>query len=339
MKRTSVAQGLSPARRPLGTLVRVVTASLVVAAAHHVDAQDSTQVSRYTSTTELVSLNVSVTDQSSRCFNRFPPYWSAGWDGCPVTDLAQGTFDVLEDGVRQHVEVFHRSNLPIAVSLLIDTRSSVDARTRDVQDAAIGLVRKLRAADLAEVVGFEKEKEVHEQLTSDRATLERAIRRTSSRGQRPNQSPLQLLQKRLESVPTAIPRQIRRHAIVFLTDGEDTSRFGGVETTLKLARRSDAAIYTIAVMPQQPLDALQEFVSSLRQVATSTGGRAFFPDDWRSLGALYSQIYDEISQQYTIGYVSNNARRDGAWRSIAVRVVRPETSARTRQGYFAPSEP
>jgi Ca-activated chloride channel homolog len=339
MKRTSVARGFSPARQPVGTLVRVVTASLVVAAAHHVGAQDSTQVSRFTSTTELVSLNVSVTDQSSRCFNRFPPYWSAGWDGCPVTDLAEGTFEVLEDGVKQRIEVFHRSNVPIAVSLLIDTRSSVDARTRDVQDAAMGLVRKLRAADLAEVVGFEKEKEVHAQLTSDRATLERAIRRTSSRGQRPNQNPLQLLQKRLEPVPTASTRHIRRHAIVFLTDGEDTSRFGGVEKTLQLARRSDAAIYTIAVMPQQPLDALQEFISSLRQVATSTGGRAFFPDDWRSLAALYSQIYDEISQQYTIGYVSNNARRDGAWRSLTVRVVRPETSARTRQGYFAPSEP
>ena len=316
----------------------IVAAALVVAAAHHLGAQDSPQVSRFTSSAELVSLNVSVTDQSSRCFNRFPPYWAGGWDGCPVTDLSEADFDVLEDGVTQHIDVFHRSHVPIAVSLLIDTRSSVDARTKDVHDAAIGLVRKLRPTDLADVVGFEKDKEVSQSLTSDRSTLERAIRRMSSRGMAPNQNPLHLLQRKLESAPAAAERAIRRRAIVFLTDG-DISRLANVVATLNLAKRSDAAIYTIAFIPETPLDVSQELTSSLRQLATLTGGRAFFPDDWRSLASVYSQIYDEMSQQYTIGYTSTNTRRDGGWRAIAVRVNRPETSARTKQGYLAPSEP
>jgi VWFA-related protein len=72
-------------------------------------------------------------------------------------------------------------------------------------------------------------------------------------------------------------------------------------------------------------------------LTTDTGGRAFFPSDVKSLASVYGQIYDELSSQYTIGYTSKNPRRDGAWRRIVVRLGRPNTQARTKQGYFAPT--
>jgi hypothetical protein len=62
-----------------------------------------------------------------------------------------------------------------------------------------------------------------------------------------------------------------------------------------------------------------------------------FPNDAKSLSGVYSQIYDELSSQYTIGYTSKNTRRDGAWRRLVVRVDRPNLSTRTKQGYFAPA--
>jgi Ca-activated chloride channel family protein len=71
-------------------------------------------------------------------------------------------------------------------------------------------------------------------------------------------------------------------------------------------------------------------------LATDTGGRAFFPTEAKSLASIYGQIYDELSSQYTIGYVPKNARRDGRWRHLVVRVNRPNVAARTKQGYFAP---
>ena len=107
---------------------------------------------------------------------------------------------------------------------------------------------------------------------------------------------------------------------------------------LDVARRVPAVIYTIAMADEAGLDASSETAASLRHLATITGGRAFFPHDVRSLPSLYSQIYDEISQQYMIGYTSTNAGRDGNWRTIEVRINRPDTGIRTRQGYFAPSD-
>ncbi len=294
------------------------------------------EIARFASATEIVSLNITVTDQSRQCFTRYPAYWSAGWDGCPVPDLAKAAFEVLEDGVAQRVELFHRSDVPIALSLLIDARSAADARTRDIQDAAIALVRKLRATDMADVAGFVRGGEVHQPFTADRGTLERAIRRTAPFKQAPVHDALHLLRRRLEAAPAEGAYPIRRDAIVFLTDGGDASPSMRFEETLNLAKRSHAAIYVIALTGEGQLEGNREFTSALRQLATVTGGRAFFPQDVRSLASMYTQIYDEISAQYTLGYTPANQRRDGQWRTIMVRVSRADAGVRTRLGYFAP---
>jgi len=75
----------------------------------------------------------------------------------------------------------------------------------------------------------------------------------------------------------------------------------------------------------------------LRQFSQETGGRAFFPLQVGDLSGIYGQISDELSSQYTVGYTSRNPRRDGAWRRIVIRVNRPNVTARTKQGYFAPT--
>ena len=74
----------------------------------------------------------------------------------------------------------------------------------------------------------------------------------------------------------------------------------------------------------------------LRQLAQETGGRAFFPERIEELPAIYRQISDELSSQYSVGYISANPLRNGQWRRVVVRVDRDAVSARTKQGYYAP---
>ena len=78
-----------------------------------------------------------------------------------------------------------------------------------------------------------------------------------------------------------------------------------------------------------------EFV--LRQLAQETGGRAFFAQRAEELASVYGQIAEELSSQYTIGYAPKNTARDGSWRRILVQVDRPNATARTRRGYYAPA--
>jgi Ca-activated chloride channel family protein len=111
------------------------------------------------------------------------------------------------------------------------------------------------------------------------------------------------------------------------------------EEVLELAKRSEVAIYTIAIRGRDSGGSRgfneAEFV--LKQFAQETGGRAFFPASVNELEGIYTQIGDELASQYTLAYESRNPRRDGRWRRIVVRTTRPNTVARTKQGYYGPT--
>jgi Ca-activated chloride channel family protein len=242
--------------------------------------------------------------------------------------------------VKQDLTLFNRSNLPVALSLLIDTSSSMEDRMSTAQDAAIGFVRKLRPTDLGEVIGFDSRAEVLQKFTSNPVELEQAIRKTVAGGSTSMNNALYISLKGLKKIPIRQEDEIRRQAIILLSDGEDTSSLVTFEDVLDLARRSETAIYAIGLMEENAggqSKGFREATYALRQLTNDTGGRAFFPSDVKSLASVYGQIYDELSSQYTIGYTSKNPRRDGAWRRLVVRVARPNAQARTKQGYFAPT--
>jgi Ca-activated chloride channel family protein len=274
---------------------------------------------------ELVSMNVTVTDAANRY----------------ITDLEENDFQVYEDGVKQDVTLFNRTNLPIALALLLDTSASMEARLPIAQEAAIGFARRLRPQDLAEVIDFDSRVVILAPFTSKAPELEQAIRRTSAGGSTSMYNAIYIALKDLKKIVATSTDEIRRQAIVVLSDGEDTSSLLPFEEVLDLAKRSETAIYAIGLRSNEGGSfgnkGFKEAEFVLRQLTQETGGRAFFPTQATELNTIYSQIADELSSQYTVGYTSKNARRDGAWRRIVVRVARPSVVARTKQGYFAPS--
>ena len=276
------------------------------------------------SSVELVSLNVTAIEGT-----RY------------ITDLQRDDFNVFEDGVKQDVTFFNRTNLPIALSLLMDTSASMEAKLQTAQDAAVGFAKRLRPQDLAEVVDFDSRVSVLQNFTANSADLEQAIRKTSAGGSTSLYNAVYIALKDLKKVVAKNVEEIRRQAIVLLSDGEDTSSLLPFEEVLELAKRSETAIFTIGLRasegPSTGSKGFKEAEFVLRQLSQETGGRAFFPTQATDLAGIYSQISDELSSQYTIGYTPRNPRRDGAWRRIVVRVTRPGVLARTKLGYFAPT--
>lgn len=286
--------------------------------------QRNPQRPSFSTAVDVVSLNVTVTDSALQY----------------VTDLEQTDFEVYEDGVKQNVTFFSRTNLPIALSLLVDTSASMENRLPIAQEAAIGFARRLRQQDLAEVVDFDSRVVILQAFTNQALELEQAIRRTSAGGSTSMYNAIYIALKDLKKVVATNVEEIRRQAIVVLSDGEDTSSLLPFEEVLDLAKRSETAIYAIGLRSGEGSSASKGFKEAefvLRQLTQQTGGRAFFPNQVTELAAIYRQISDELSSQYTLGYSSGNARRDGTWRRVVVRVARASTAARTKQGYFAPS--
>ena len=283
-------------------------------------AQEKPQVFR--AGVELVSLNVTVTDSQGRY----------------VTDLEQTDFSVFEDGAKQELSFFNRTNLPIALSLLIDSSASMEQRMEHAQEAAIGFARRIRPQDLAQVVDFDSRVEIKLGFTNKADELETAIRSTSAGGSTALHNAVYISLKELAKVKAKNPDEIRRQAIVVLSDGEDTSSLVSFEEVLDLAKRSETAIYTIGLQPRETsaLRGFREAEFVLRQLAQETGGRAFFAQKIEDLKDVYAQIADELSSQYSMGYASKNAKRDGAFRRLVVQVSRPNTTARTKRGYYGP---
>jgi Ca-activated chloride channel family protein len=171
--------------------------------------------------------------------------------------------------------------------------------------------------------------------------LEHAIRQTAAGGSTALYDALYIALKELSKVrPEERTGEPRRRAIVVLTDGEDTSSLIGFDEVLDFAARSDTAIYAIGLTARTLPDTRgsQDAQFVLRRFADQTGGRAFFPADVKDLQSIYREIKAELSSQYSLAYESNNGRRDGQFRRVAVRVDRTGAQARTRPGYYAPAK-
>jgi Ca-activated chloride channel family protein len=208
-------------------LCLVMAAGVVVLGAQQKPAPTPPQVFR--AGVELVSLNVTVTDSAGRY----------------VTDLGEADFSVFEDGAKQDLSFFNRNNLPIALSLLIDSSASMEQRMEHAQEAAIGFARKIREQDLAQVVDFDSRVEIKLGFTNKTDELEAAIRTTSPGGSTALHNAVYISLKELAKIKAKNTDEVRRQAIVVLSDGEDTSSLVSFEEVLELAKRSETAIYTI----------------------------------------------------------------------------------------------
>jgi Ca-activated chloride channel family protein len=271
---------------------------------------------------EIVSLNVTVSDATNRY----------------VTDLEPSEFSIFEDGVKQEVSFFSRRQQPIALSLLLDSSASMEDKLPTLQTAASNFVRRLKPNDIAQVIDFDSKVEIRQGFTGNQTELESAIGRMSSGGSTSLHNAIYIALKELRKVRAVSEEDVRRQALIVFSDGEDTSSLISFDEVLDLAKRSETAVYTIALRgfdTQSRGFREAEFV--MRQLAQETGGRSFFPARVEDLSDVYAQIADELASQYTIGYTSKNAKRDGAWRRLVVQVARANISPRTKRGYYAPT--
>ncbi|MGE0130762.1 MAG: VWA domain-containing protein [Blastocatellales bacterium] len=85
------------------------------------------------------------------------------------------------------------------------------------------------------------------------------------------------------------------------------------------------------------MSAVQAKLDGLNALATDTGGTLFKNSNDLNLGL--QRVLDANEVYYVLAYEPLVSRRDGRFHKIEVRIAdRPELKARTRKGYFAPSE-
>ena len=268
---------------------------------------------------DLISLNVTVTDFR----NRF------------ITDLTRDDFRVFEDGVHQELDVFSQEDLPLRMILLLDSSASMEEKMGFAQQAAVRFVGQMKDDDLTEVVEFGSKAHIIQPFTANAEELSKAILRTQAGGTTSLYNALYIALKDLSRRRS----DIRRQAIVVLSDGEDTSSLVSFDQVLELTKDTDVTIYTISLRREgaRKGEYFSEAEHVLKKLAEETGGQWFFPDHIDELKSVYARIAKELKSQYSMGFFSNNTRRDGSWRRVVVQTTSEEgLLVRTKLGYYAP---
>jgi VWFA-related protein len=279
--------------------------------------------------TELGVLQVSVIDQAGRY----------------VPGLQMEDFAIREEGVRQATTVFSTSAAPLDTMLLLDTSGSMHERMDAARRAARDFVGAQRPGDRAALVTFNERVRIAQALTGDVNALTSAIDEAPAAGGTALYEAIYIALRELAR-ERRDAADIRRQALIVLTDGDDTSSRGiGRDEALAEAQRSAVTIFTILPASEPPRagaapperNAGAEF--SLRTLAEHTGGRAFLPSRADDLGGTYMHIAEELSHQYWLGYVPASSP-SGGFRRVSVRVLTdPTLRARTRTGYSAAARP
>lgn len=275
---------------------------------------------------DLVALSVTVTDPQQKY----------------VAGLSSHDFQVFEDGVLQEVSFFSASQTPLDLAILLDTSASMGDKLALAQNAALGLAHMLHAHDRAAVIDLKDRVDILQPFTPEMEKLDAAIRGTRASGGTALYNAIYVALKQFSALGRK-ESDVRRQAIVVLSDGDDTASLLSFDDVLDVARRTGVAIYTVSLKSKYAMLRAQSgrayFSQSdyaMRTLAQETGARGFFPTDALELPAIYSAIGEELATQYAIGYAPRNARPDGRFRKVIVRVLnRPEARPRTRTGYFA----
>jgi Ca-activated chloride channel homolog len=272
---------------------------------------------------DLVHFGIVVTDRS----------------GAPVLGLKAEDFEILEDGKKQTVKFFAGGEPESAPALhlgfMIDNSGSMVEDIKDVQTAAIKFLNTVDNVIDVTLTDFDTEVRVARFGQDDYPRMIERIRMRKPDGYTALYDALGVY---LHGVFSISGDKI----LVLYTDGGDTRSAMTQGELLELLKASDVTLYSIGYLQHQG-SGRHEQQQVLTRLATATGGQAFFPTSLKDLEGMYDKILREISGRYSIGYVSTNAKLDGAWRDVKVRLAdRPEfknARIRTRSGYYAPYKP
>ncbi len=252
-----------------------------------------------------------------------------------VIDLKQENFEIIEDGVRQKVQFFSNETgedaQPLTVVLLIDTSGSVKDKLGFLQEAASEFLSQTlrKNKDLSAVVQFDSEVSLIQDFTYDYSVLEDAILSIRAGGS------TKLYDAIWVSVNELLRHEVGRRMLVILSDGADTQSMTRDNEALKVAQEQDVVIYGIGVRSGR----FDSDFGKLKKFAEGTGGLFFNSKvDLQKLREAFRRINRGIKNQYALGYVSTNPRRDGSFREIKVRMKRSGLNVTHRKGYYAPSD-
>ncbi len=285
--------------------------------------------------TDLVNLNIGVFNRDSHA---------------QIGELQSKDFIVLENNAPQPITFFAAAETPFDLVLLLDLSGSTADKLDLVRRSARSFIEAARPTDRIGIVTFADTPRLISPLTTAHPALVSRIKKIERPGG--GTKFWDALAYLLQMSGGATRTSSRRSAIIAMTDGVDNAIAGvpgdGSETDfgqlLEMVRRSEFIVLPIYLDTEREMVKTQRVPASayfyareqLQLLAEESGSAMYRARKLEDLQNVYAQVIRDLSTVYSIGYRPTNQRRDGAYRTIAVRLAnRPDLTARTRRGYYA----
>lgn len=268
---------------------------------------------------KLVNIFVNVTDRN----------------GAIVGGLTRDDFAVNEDGRAQSISVFERqSELPLNLTLAIDTSGSVRKDLSEEADAARRFVRAiLRPQDQMSLLQFATEVRELTPFTNKVALIDRGLNQLHSDYATALYDAIVLGSEQLG------PKEGRK-VLIIVSDGDDTAKTSTYAQALEAALRHNVMIYSIIDVPIEASagrDLRGEH--ALITLSEQTGGKSFYVSA-RGLDKTFAQVSEDLRTQYFLAYYPHDQEPGTNFHRIQVTVptaAADSSNVRHRTGYYTDS--
>ncbi len=260
-------------------------------------------------------------------------------NGTFVTGLGPSDLRVYDNDRPQVISTFERRvQAPVRVALVLDRSASLKDRFPDVLDSATAFVRSVVRGpdDQGAIVAFDSKVYRLQPWTSDPAALVGAIRKLTPAG---GTSLFDALYKACRD--DFARTDTRQNVVVLVTDGEDTASVATFDDALRMAQLSHVAVYVLGVRAERSLNSRElQGKRVLTSLATLTGGRVFYPDDYggNSLTTVFAQVRNELRNGYSLTYYLD-LPPDNAFHHVRVETRDRSLHVHAPTGYFADQRP
>lgn len=269
--------------------------------------------------TNLVLIPLTVTDPMDRL----------------VTGLEKQNFAILEDNRPENIRTFSCDDAPVSVGVIMDLSGSMSNKVVRARAAILQFMKTSNPEDEFFVIGFNDRPVLITDWTSSVDDVEARLV-TIEAGRR-----TALLDAIYFGIQKMKQAKYPRRALLVVSDGGDNNSRYTESEVHSAVREADVQIYSIGIFdPEAATIEERNGPILLNDISNDTGGRLFRVDDVSEMADIATRISSELRNEYVLGYKTDNAKLDGKWRKIKVKLLPPpglpQLAVHARNGYYAP---
>ena len=266
--------------------------------------------------TDLVTITATVTEREGR----------------HVCCLDKSAFTVYDDGVPQRISFLSDADAPVSLAVVFDLSTSMSSNQILRAKKALAQFRETsHREDEYFLIGFNERVQLLLEGALDAHELYSRLADAKADGSTALYDAVYLSIDRVERGSRP------RRAILLITDGLDTSSRYKFKELRRSLQESDAVLYAIGLLSNSRFERRQGR-SVLEELASISGGKAFFPDGEKEMSEAFDRIALELRHQYSLGYRPSDLGDNSKWHRVKIAASldeRQKLRVRNREGFYA----